>query len=443
MMAFLNPASALQLWALIVKEFRHIKRNRRLIVSLIIPPTAQIIISGLALNAQVADLRMGVLDESRTYESREVISAFNESKAFRVVAYPASSEDLDHALRAGELDLALVVPEDFARHRLRKEPAEIQLLVDAVNSNTAAIASGYAASIIRSLNAQSGPLQAAPIIRQSPNLVGSDGGPIRRPQPASAFRLEAAPELRARVGTRAAFFFNPGLEHAWFIITGILGTLVILNGSIVASASIIKERESGTIEQLLMTPASAAQVMIAKLVPVFVLLLGQMALSLSLGILMFDIPFRGGLILLLVAASLCLLTGLGMGITIAAVTHSQQQAQLLSFFLHPPITILSGSITPIEAIPRWLQPITYFNPVRHFAIIARGVLIKGAGLSELYPSLLVLLAITSLLLAVAIGQGLRLVEVVWTGSFNSAAPPVLSDFNRAQMRRSSPSAQKS
>jgi ABC-2 type transport system permease protein len=402
MMAFLHSVSALRLWALIVKEFRHIKRNRRLIISLIIPPTAQIIISGLALNAQVANLRIGVLDESRTYESREVISAFNESGAFRVVAYPASAEDLDQALRAGELDLALVVPKDFARHRLRKEAAEIQLLVDAVNSNTAAIASGYAASIIRSLNMQSGLVQSAPLTRQPSNEVGSEGEPASSQQPAYAFRLDASPSLRARVGTRAVFFFNPGLEHAWFIITGILGTLVILNGSIVASASIIKERESGTIEQLLMTPASAAQVMTAKIVPVFVLLLGQMALGLSLGILMFNIPFRGGLILLFVAASLCLLTGVGMGITIAAVTRSQQQAQLLSFFLHPPITILSGSLTPIEAIPRWLQTVTYFNPVRHFAIIARGVLIKGVGLPELYPNLLMLLAITSLLLGLAI-----------------------------------------
>jgi ABC-2 type transport system permease protein len=394
-----------RLWALIVKELRQIKRNRRLVISLIIPPTVQIIISGFALNADVTNLRMGVLDESRSFESRELISAFSESRAFAVAAHYTSSKDIDRALQAGDLDLAIVVPQDFARRRLRHETAEVQLLIDAVNSNTAALASGYASSIIRSFNERAEQRSAdVPRTQSSHESNRADRSEITgqtvTPQasPAVAINVTPLPPTRSSILMRFAFFFNPGLEHSWFIIAGTLGTLVILNGSIVASASIIRERETGTIEQLLMTPASATEMIIAKITPLFILLMGQMALALAISYLIFDMPFRGSLLLLFFAGSLCLLVGIGMGISIAVLSSSQQQAQLLGFFLHPPITILSGALTPIEAMPHWLQPITYLNPVRHFAFIARGVLIKGVGLSELYPSLIMLVVITTLLL---------------------------------------------
>ncbi|MGH9915015.1 MAG: ABC transporter permease, partial [Pyrinomonadaceae bacterium] len=156
-----------RLWPLFVKEYLHLKRNRRLVITLIIPPTIQIVIFGLALNPEVTNLRLGVVDESRTSTSRELISAFTESQTFQIVGYYASPDGLEHALSAGELDAGLVLRYDFAKQRARRETAEAQLLVDAVDSNRATIASGYASRIINSLNQRIAQAQPPPVPMQS------------------------------------------------------------------------------------------------------------------------------------------------------------------------------------------------------------------------------------------------------------------------------------
>jgi ABC-2 type transport system permease protein len=382
----------LRIWPLIVKELRQIKRNRRLVISLIIPPTLQIIIFGIALNPEVTNLKLGIVDFSHSAESRDLISAFGESRAFEVAGYYNSQDDLGKALGAGSLDLGLVIPWDYSRRRLRGLPAEVQLIADATNSNTATIASGYASLVVNSLNkkiVQSNPppgtTQPTAAGAVSVSIIGA-GGP---------------PERHARIEPHIALFYNPGLLNSWFIITGTLGTLLILNGSIVSSASMIKEKEVGTIEQLLMTPASATEITIAKIAPLFLLLVGEILLAVVVGILVFGLPIRGSFSLLLFAGALCVSSGIGMGITIATFTKSQQQAQLLSFFINPPVAMLSGSMTPLEAMPKWLQPVTLLNPVRHFAAICRGVMLKGVGLDALYPNVLALLAFTVILVWVS------------------------------------------
>ena len=352
-------------WALALKELRQIRRDRRLTLSLIVPPTLQILLFGFALDAEVRDLRLGIVDESRTAESRALVSTLAENATFRLAGSYATTAALGRDLAVGRLEIGVVVPYDFARLRARGRPATVQVLLNAANANTAQIAQGYVEGAVAWTNAR------------------LDGGRV------------------APVELRPAFLYNPGLVNAWFIVTGVFGTLIILNGSLVSAATMIREKERGTVEQLLMTPASALEVVAAKLVPLFVLLMTMVGLVLAVARLVFQVPFRGSAVLVLAACACCVLTGIGLGTLISTFARSANQTQLISFFVNPPLAMLSGALTPIEAMPAWVQPLTLLNPIAHFATIARGVLIKGAGLDVVYPSLLALVLLASLFVGVS------------------------------------------
>jgi ABC-2 type transport system permease protein len=378
-------------WALALKELRQIRRDRRLVLSLVVPPTLQILLFGLVLDPQVRDLRLGVVDQSRTAESRELVSVFAESRSFRVSGDYQTADDLDRALRQGRLDAGIVIPWDFARRQARGGQASVQLLVDAVNANTAQLAQGYAEGALAWLNQNGGGHQRAAVSPRGARAAtdASDPGPA---QPAGPPALTL----------RTALLYNPGLVTAWFIVTGNLGVLIILNGSLVSAATMVREKETGTVEQLLMTPTSALEIVTAKMVPVFVLLMGMVVLVLTLARLVFGVPFRGSTGLVVTASALCVLTGISIGTLLATFARSATQAQLMSFFVNPPLAVLSGALTPIDAMPKWIQPLTLLNPVRHFAAISRAVLIKGVGLKVVYPQVLALLAFTLVLVGISV-----------------------------------------
>ena len=380
-------------------------------ILLIIPPTLNIILFGLALNPTFENLRLGVVDESRTPESRELVSAFTEGLVFKTKAYYSSTEELGQAISRAELDAGLVVPRDFAEKRARHETSEVQLLVDAVNANSATIAGGYAARIIASLNqkiALSQPRGGQPTestaLQPSPPTSDTSNAPSISLSPNNPSVSLTTNVPRAMVTPRLTILYNPGLKSAWFITTGMIGLLLVLQGSVVSSASLVREKEIGTVEQLLMTPAESSEIIIAKVAPIFLLLALDIGLALGVARLVFGVPVRGSLLLFFVAASLCVLCGIGLGMMIATFTRTQQQAQLMGFFTNPPLALLSGATTPIEAMPTWLQPITSVNPVKHFAIISRGILLKGSGVDVLYPQLLALAVIALVMVSVSAWQ---------------------------------------
>jgi ABC-2 type transport system permease protein len=352
-------------WALALKELRQIRRDRRLTISLIVPPILQVLLFGFALDSNPRNLRLGIVDESRTTESRELISVLTQNRTFRLTGSFPTPASLGEALSTGHLDIGVVVPYDFARRRQRGRASTVQVLLNAANANTAQIAQGYIEGAVSSLNRD------------------LEGGRV------------------APVELRTAFLYNPGLVNAWFVVTGVFGTLIILNGSLVSAATMIREKERGTVEQLLMTPASALEVVTAKLVPLFILLMAMVILVLTVARLVFGVPLRGSPALVLAACACCVLTGIGLGTFISTLVRSANQTQLISFFINPPLAMLSGGLTPIEAMPHWVQPLTLFNPIAHFAIIARSVLIKGAGLDVVYPNLLALLGLATVLVGVS------------------------------------------
>lgn len=369
-------------WPLFTKELRQIRRNRKLVVMLVMPPTVNLVLLGFAMNSEVKNVQLGVVDESRSAASRELVSAFVESGSFRIARRFESGAELGRALSAGELDAGLVVPQDFARLRARGETAEAQILVDSVNSNRAGIAAGYAARVTAALNhkiaAESGSSAFAA------RTTDAGGGAVALAEP------------------RVAVLYNPGLRYSWFIVTGTIGILMVLIGSLVASASMVNEKESGTIEQLLMTPAGSTEIIAAKIAPIMLLLSADIMLAVVVVRIVFGVPVRGSMALLYFAGMLCVLAGIGIGTFIATFTRSQTQAQLMSFFVNPPVSMLSGATTPIEAMPQWLQPVTYLNPVRHFSTIARGVMLKGVGLEVLYPNLIALALFTSVIVGASV-----------------------------------------
>jgi ABC-2 type transport system permease protein len=398
----MNQLLNLRLWSLFIKEFHQIRRNRRLVILLIIPPTLNIILFGLALNPTFENLRLGVVDYSRTPESRELVSAFTEGLVFKIEGAYLSSDELGQAISKGALDAGLVVPRDFAEKRARQETVEVQLLVDAVNANTATIAGGYAGRIIAMLNQKIASSQGP--ARQPSDTNNSDEVSMSLNTSSISPTSNAAVARPANVTPHLTVLYNPGLKSAWFITTGMIGLLLVLQGSVVSSASLVREKEIGTIEQLLMTPAGNSEIIIAKVLPIFLLLSIDIGLALIVARLAFGVPVRGSLSLFFLSASLCVLCGIGLGMMIATFTRTQQQAQLMGFFTNPPLAILSGATTPIEAMPAWLQPITSLNPVKHFAIISRGILLKGSGIDVLYPQLLALAVIALVMVSLSAWQ---------------------------------------
>jgi ABC-2 type transport system permease protein len=367
--------------ALIGKEFAQIRGDRRLIVSLIVPPVLQLTLFGFALSASVSNLRLGVVDESKTPESRELVATLTESRSFRLGGYYASAEELGEAISRAKLDAGVVIPYHYGRDLRRGGSTTVQFLLNAVNANTATIGQGYAEGVIESYNQQR---------RRAGVQVTVAPADPRDPRAPGQVRL------------MPAFLYNPGLIDSWFIATGVFGLLLILNSSLISSAAMVKEREAGTIEQLLMSPASTAEIIIAKITPLFVLLAMMMLLALAVLRLVFRVPFHGSLPFVLFGGMLCILSGISLGTVIATLSRSAQQAQLTAFFVNPPLSSLSGALNPVEAMPGWLQPWTVLNPIHHFATIARGAMLKGSGLAVLWPNVLALTIFTVVLVSLSI-----------------------------------------
>ncbi len=373
-------------FALATKEVQQLRRNRQLLVQLLIPPTIVLVIFGYALNPKVRGLRLGVVDESLTTESQDFVDSLTENVNFKVTHRYAGVEDAEDALNRLDLDLFLVIPTDFARSLARRQTASVQVVIDAVDANTAQIAQGYLRRALDEYNANAGRV-VMPVAE------------LRR-----ALMLEQATQPTPPPGTpdvQPAYLYNPGLVTAWHYVTGVMSIIMFINASLVASALAVKEKETGTIEQLMMTPAQTGEMLLAKTSPVFVMMMVVLFVALGVGVLVFGVPIRGALWLFTVAGACAALAGIGIGVMVATVSKSQQQAQLLTFFVNPPITLLSGATSPLENMPEFFQKLSYLNPLRYFVTIVRGVTLKNAPWSALWPNLVILMGFAIVLFSIS------------------------------------------
>ncbi len=362
-----------RIFEIVRKEFRQVLREPRMRVVLIFPPLVQLIIFGFAVNLDVQDSRLAWMDLDRTPASRELRAAFEGSRRFRLVAEAESEDQVRRLLDRGEVQAVVRVPAGFARDLLRGNTTAVQILVDGTNSNTASIVAGYATQIV------SGHAGRLLLEQQRTRLVAQTmllGAPVRLAMPGV--------EPRSRV------WFNPELRSRNYFVPGVVVNIITLVTLMLTALAIVREKEIGTMEQLMVTPIRPLELMLGKTLPFALAGLLDVVLVTGAALLVFHIPFRGSVLLLLACSSIYLLTTVGAGLFLSTISHTQQQAVLASFFFFMPAFMLSGFAFPIRNMPLPVQYLSYLDPVRYFIEIVRGIFLKGVGAEVLWPQMLTL-----------------------------------------------------
>jgi ABC-2 type transport system permease protein len=373
---FIDSLMGSRFWALFQKEFAQIFRNRQLLIQLLLPPTVFLIIFGLALSPDIEDLEVGITDYSKSRASREFIEIFDQTDTFVISQCYVDQKKMTADLATGQIKVAITIPPDFARDIARDRTVEVQALYDAVDANTASIASSYISQLVSDYN-----------LRQQNN------------RGAGTIASEAN-----QVEVQTTVLYNPGLETSWFIVSGMFGIVLTAIGSQAAASLVVREKEAGTIEQLVMTPASNTEVFLAKLCPLLVLLTVDVLIAIGMARLVFNLPFRGNLLVFLAIAVIYFWVTISIGILIASYSKSEQQTQLTAFFVNPPLILLCGALTPISSMPTVVQWITYLNPLRYFVEVCRGIILKGVGIETLWLQVLILLLFAIVLMTLSIRQ---------------------------------------
>lgn len=343
------------------KEFRQTLRDPRAKRLVFVAPVIQLLLFGYAVNTDVRNAKTFVVDHDHTAVSRELLATFTASGYFRIVAYGERPAEIVNALDHGTAIVGLEIPLGFAADLAAGRQAKVQVLVDGTSSNTATVAQGYAAQII-------GQYADAKTRRRQ-----VDGG-VRLPG----------------VDFRARAWYNPNLASLVYNVPGVIGTIMMMMGLLLTSLAVVREREIGTLEQLMVSPLSPAELILGKTLPVVAIAFIQLTLITSVALLWFHIPLRGSFVLLIGASLLYILSGLGLGLFISTVSNTQQEAFMSMFFIFMPFIILSGFMYPVENMPVAFQYLSLLNPIRHYLVIVRGIFLKGAGFAILWPQILAL-----------------------------------------------------
>ncbi|HTS78241.1 MAG TPA: ABC transporter permease [Bryobacteraceae bacterium] len=358
---------------IIRKEFITVFRDPRLRTTILIPPLLQLIIYGYTVNLDIEHGLIAWMDLDHTPASRDLLAGFEGSSRFRVVAAPVSEAEVQKLMDAGDVQAVVRVLPNFERHIRRGEPAPVQILVDGANSNTASLLSGYISSAIagyaeKTLATQQGVM----VMSRSPTS----------PPNVSAPNLVARPRV----------WFNPDLKSRNYFIPGVVVNIIMIVTLALTAQAIVREKEMGTMEQLLVTPIRPIEIILGKTLPFAAIGLFDVVLVISAAELIFQVPLHGSALLLLGSSILFLLTTLGAGLFISTISRSQQQAMLSTFFFAAPAFMLSGFAFPIRNMPVAVQYLTLLDPLRYFIQIVRGIFLKGAGVDLLWRDMAALLA---------------------------------------------------
>jgi len=362
---------------LIRKEFLQMARDKKMFFIIFAAPVFQLIIMGYAANLDIRNIKTVVCDLDQTETSREFIARFKNSGYFNIIGYVPKIENVDRCLDHGEAAMALVIPQKFGDKIGSRKPAQIQILVDGSQASLTGAGLQYATVIVTTYSQDA----AAQFL---PRLLDS------------GLKM---PNLNAEIRV----WYNPDLKSKNFMIPGVLALLLMIMTMMLTSLGIVREREMGTMEQLIVTPIRPYQLIIGKLAPFVIIGMIDVILVLIVATFWFGVPVKGNLFLLFGLCTVFLLSTLGLGILVSTVSKTQQQAMLSSqFFVMLPMMYLSGFVFPIENMPRIIQYVTYLLPLRYFIVIIRGLFLKGVGMNELWPQALILLIIGLIILYVSI-----------------------------------------
>ena len=362
---------------MLIKEFIQVFRDKRSRFVLFIPPLAQMLIFGYAATLDIRHVATAVLDYDNTLESRDLIFHFSGSPYFHVQQRVSDPGEIRDLIDRGQVILGLRIDRGFAQDLRKGQTASVQAIVDSSNSNTALVALSYVNQIAAKF-AQD--YQFDLMQRTSPMLAAATPNIVLQRQP----------------------WFNPDLRSQWFFVPGVIGNLIMVIVVILTAFAVVREREIGTLEQIMVTPIRRVEFILGKTIPFFLIGLLDATLISLVGTLWFRVPFRGSVWVLGLGVVLFLLCVLGVGLFISTVSATQQQAMVSSFFFIMPAVIFSGFGTPISSMPHWLQYLTYFDPLRYFLVVIRGVYLKGIGVDVLWPQMAAMLTIALSMLAISV-----------------------------------------
>jgi ABC-2 type transport system permease protein len=362
---------------MLIKEFIQVFRDKRTRFILIGPPIIQMLVFGYAANYEIRHVPTVVLDLDHSQESRELISRFTSSPYFDVQRELTDSRQLGDLIEQGKATAGLEIDAGFAAKLRSGQTAPLQVIVDATNSNTALIASGYISQIAQGFAAE---YQQDRIGRIAPQLI----------------------EVMPTVELAPRPWYNPDLRSRWFFVPGIIGSLTLVLVITLTAFAVVREREIGTLEQIMVTPIRPAEFILGKTLPFFLIGLFDVTLIAVVGSLWFEVPFRGHVSVLATGAVLYLVCMLGVGLLISTISATQQQAMVTAFFFIMPAITFSGFGFPISTMPHWMQLLSYANPLRYFLVVVRGTYLKGVGMEILWPQMAAMASLGAALLTVAI-----------------------------------------
>lgn len=370
---------------LLRKEFLQIRRDKAMLRLLIIMPAMQLLLLSSAATFEIRRTRMYLVDEDHSSVSRGLVQRLVASGRFELAGASPSAAVADERLLDRDVSTILRVPPGFERDLVRTGHATVQLVFNAEDGAAAGVLRSYASRILASY--------AAELSREL------------RPTRATA-RDGEPPPVRgvARIDVRTRGWYNPELNYTHYMVPGILVVLVTMIATAIGAMNIVREKEIGTLEQMNVTPVTKAQFIASKLLPFWLIALADLAIGLLLARFIFGVPMRGSLLLVFGAAVIYLAAALGIGLWVSTVAETQQQAMFLSFAVNMVYLLMSGLFTPVQSMPRWAQWIAEASPVKHFIVIMRSVLVKGADLASIATPLLVLTAYGVVVLTLAVRQ---------------------------------------
>lgn len=339
---------------LLRKEFLQIRRDPVLLRLLLVMPLIQLVVLANAATFEVKRARLFVVDQDRTSASRAVTQRLTAGGRFVAVGDSPSMERADAALLDRETDVIIVIPRDFEAHLVRDRRAAVQLILNAEDGSAAGMMQGYAAEILR---------------RHAAELGAARG----------AARGARAPVIEVR----RRGWYNPALDYRHHMVPGILVHLVTIVGTLMTALNIVREKEAGTLDQLNVTPLPRAAFIASKLIPLWCIAMAELAMGLLVARFVFGVPMEGNPLVIFLAAAVYLVAALGIGLWVSTVTETQQQAVFVTFSVMLVYLLMSGLFTPVRGMPGWVQSVAQLNPMMHFLVIVRGVLLKGAGLADL------------------------------------------------------------
>ncbi len=364
---------------MLLKEFLEVKRDKWERFRLLVPPLIQMVLFGYAATFEVYHVSTAVLDLDHSQESREMVSRFTGNGRFDVEALPSSSQAMRGLIDRSKITVGIRINPQFGELLRKGQTAPLQVIVDGTNSNTALLALDYVGQIAARFSSD---YQRDYMNRIFPEYQ------VMLP----SAKMEERP------------WYNPDLDSQWFFVPGLVGSIALMTIVNVTSFAIVREREIGTLEQIMVTPIRPIEFILGKTVPFFVLGLIEVALVAVAGALWFGVPFRGNPLVMLLGTSLFLISSLAVGLLISTTCRTQQQAFASGFFYLTPAFTLSGFAFPISSMPTVMQWITYLDPLRYYLVVLRGTFLKGTGLAILWPQMVAMAILGVAMFAVSVAR---------------------------------------